>query len=167
MTSVAEGGQRLRSRGRLLWVALALSLTLNVFFVGGLVWSRVTMPSPETPAERFAQIGRELGLSPDQRDSFQQFIIEVRKHTRQLREMNQPLVAKVWNELGKAQPDQGMIATLVDKATENRHAYQKEMTAALSRFLAELSPDQRAKFVELAKRPRDQTAAHLRRLVMP
>jgi|SRR5579883_2483671 len=167
MTSVAEGGQQVRSRGRLLWVALALSLTLNVFFVGGLVWSRTIMRSPETPAQRFAQIGRDLGLSPDQSDDFKQFILEVRKHGRQLREANQPLVSKVWNELGKAQPDQGMIATLVDQATENRHAYQKEMTAALTRFLADLSPDQRAHFVELAKRPQDQTAAHLRHLIMP
>jgi uncharacterized membrane protein len=167
MTSLAEGGQQARSHGRLWWVALALSLTLNVFFVGGLVWSRMAMRPVETPAERFAQIGRELELSPQQHDAFQQFILEMRKHGRELRESNQPLVSEVWNELGKPQPDQSAVAGLIEKATENRQAYQKEMTAALSHFLAGLAPDQRARFVELAKRPQDQTAAHLRRLIMP
>lgn len=163
MTSLAEPGAQTGSRGRLLWLALALSLTLNVCFVGGLVWSLMTTEHFVAPAQRMQQITRELKLSPDQHDAFQQFVIEARRRTRQLRESNHPLVERVWQELGKPQPDQDAIAKLVDEATENRHAYQKDMTVALSRFLSDLTPEQRARFIDLAKRPQER----LRHLIMP
>jgi uncharacterized membrane protein len=167
MTSLSAAESKPRLLGRLLWVALALSLTLNICFVGGLIWSRVTTEPTLTPAQRFQQIAQELQLSPNERDGFDQFALEVRRHTRQLRESNMPLVQRVWEELGKAQPDQALISQLVDQATENRHTFQKEMTGALSRFLAGLTPEQRAQFVTLAKRQQDPNAAHIRRLVMP
>lgn len=168
MTSLAEAGARSSGRGRLLWIALALSLTLNVFFVAGLLWFRVAgQPMHMTPAERVAAAESELNLNAEQRGAFQQFVDEVRERSRQLRDSNQPLIQQVWDELAKPQPDQALIARLVDEATDHRHAYQKEMAEVLSRFLAVLSPEQRAQFVSLAKRPQDQRAAHIRRLIMP
>jgi Spy/CpxP family protein refolding chaperone len=167
MTSLVEPGAKPGSRGRLLWLALALSLTLNVCFLGGLLWSRMTTEQMLTPAQRVQQVMQELNLSDDQRDAFRQFVIEARRRTRQLRESNEPLVGRVWEELGKGQPDQAVIDKLVDQATENRHAYQKDMTTVLGRFLANLSPEQRAKFIELAKRRQYRTAEHLRRLIIP
>ena len=166
MMSVAEGDARAQSHGRLLWVALLLSLAINAFLVGTLVWWVGATRIP-TPAERFQQVARDLKLSDDQRDAFQQFIIEMRRNTRQLRENNIPLVDKVWEEIGKAQPDRAAIDRLVDQATENRRAYQRSMTEALTRFLANLSADQRGEFVELTKRHQDQAAMHLRRLMVP
>jgi len=167
MTSLAEGDAKARSRGRLLWVALALSLTLNVFFISGLVWSRLAGERPMTPAERFQQTESELNLSADQRAAFATFIHEVRQRSRTLREHNMPLIQHVWEELAKPQPDQAAISRAVDEATENRRTYQREMTAALSTFLGTLSPAQREQFVELAKRPQDQRAHHIRRLILP
>lgn len=167
MTSLAEGGPQARSRGRLFWAALALSLTLNIFFVGGLVWSKIAIPPVPTPAERFAQVATELKLSPDQHDAFQRFMLEVRQHGRHLRENNHPLIDRVWGELAKPQPDQAFIASLIDQATENRHAYQKEMSTVLIQFLATLSQDQRNQFVQLTQKPQDQMAQRLRRLIIP
>lgn len=166
MTSVAEGGVRGVSRGRLLWLALVISLALNAFVVGTLVWwiSANRMP---TPAEHFQQIARELKLNDDQRDAFQQFVIEMRRNTRQLREHNVPLVDKIWEEMAKPQPDRALIDQLVDQATENRRAYQKGMTETLTQFLASLSAEQRGEFVDLTKRHQDQAASHLRRLMVP
>jgi uncharacterized membrane protein len=166
MTSLAAGGVRSGSRSRLLWLALIISLALNAFLIGTMVWW-VGANRMLTPAERFQQIGRELSLTDDQRDTFQQFVIEMRRNGRQLRENNEPLVQKVWDEMGKAQPDLAAIDRLVDEATENRRAYQKNMAVALSRFLGSLSPQQRAEFVELTKRHQDQVAARLRHLVTP
>jgi len=166
MTSLAEGGVRARARGRLLWLALLVSLAVNAFLLGTLVWW-VSTNRMLTPAERFQQIAGELKLNDDQRDAFQQFVIEMRRNTRQLRDNNVPLVDKVWEEIGKAQPDRAAVDRLVDQATENRRAYQRNMTEALTRFLANLSPEQRAKFVDLTKRHQDQTAQHLRRLMVP
>jgi Spy/CpxP family protein refolding chaperone len=153
MTSLADA--EARSAGRLIWVALALSLTLNVFVVVGLLWFRVAgEPMHMTPAERVAATESELNLTAEQRGAFQQFVNEVREHSRRLRESNQPLIQQVWDELAKPQPDQTLT-------------YQKDMAEVLSRFLAVLSPEQRAQFVSLAKRPQDQRAAHIRRLIMP
>lgn len=168
MTSLAEAGARSAGRGRLIWVALALSLTLNVFFIVGLLWFRVAgEPAHMTPAERVAAAENELNLNAEQRGAFQQFVNEVREHTRRLRDSNQPLIRQVWDELAKPQPDQALIGRLVDEATDHRHNYQKDMAEVLTRFLAVLSPEQRAQFVSLAQRPQDKRAAHIRRLIMP
>ena len=167
MTSLAEAGPKSGTRGRLVWVALALSLTLNVFFVFGLLWFQLAGQPMHTPAERIAATANELNLSPDQRVAFQQFVSEIQDRSRHLRESNQPLIRQVWDELAKPQPDQALIGRLVDEATDNRHAYQKDMAAVLAQFLAALSPAQRAQFVEMARRPQDQRAAHIRRLIMP
>lgn len=166
MTSLAAGGLRSGSRGWLLWLALVVSLVLNAFLIGTLVWW-VTASRMLTPAERFQQIGRELKLSEDQRDAFQQFIIEMRRNGRQLRESNEPLIQKIWQEQAKPQPDLATIDQLIDQSNENRRVFQKTMAAALTHFLANLSPDQRSQFVQLTDRHQDQVANRLRHLVIP
>jgi Spy/CpxP family protein refolding chaperone len=166
MTSLADGGAVTASRGRLLWLALVVSLAVNAFFIGTAVWW-ATSAHMLTPAQRFQQIVRELNLSDDQRDAFQQFAITARRGMRQLHDSNEPLLGKVWSELNKPQPDQDMIAKLVDEATTNRRAYQRTMTAALTQFLANLNPDQRAQFIGLTQRKHDPIAWRLRQLVAP
>lgn len=151
MTSLAGTEAKAGSRGRLLWVALVLSLTLNVFFVGGLVWSRIIADHPPTPAQRFLQVARDLNLSDNQRDAFQQFVLDMRHYTRGLRQSNHPLIDHIWQELGKPQPDQALLGKLIDLTTQNRHTYQLQMSTALARFLATLSPAQRAQFIELTQ----------------
>ncbi len=153
MSSLAEAGAKSGSRGRLLWVALALSLTLNIFFVAGLLWSRAAEPPVSAFPERLARVADEINLSPDQRIAFQQLAREMQDRTQRLRGSNHPVFQRMWDELGSGQPDQAVIGRLVDEATENRRAYQTDVSAALGRFLAQLSPEQRAKFVDLAKRP--------------
>lgn len=167
MTSLAEAGAKSGTRGRLLWVALALSLTLNVFFVAGLIWSRAAEPSAPPFADRLTRVAGEVNLSQDQHLAFQQLLQEMENRSQRLRDSNHPILQHIWDELGAAQPDQALISRLVDEATENRRAYQMDVSAALGRFLAVLSPDQRARFVELAKQPHDQKGLHLRRLIMP
>ena len=167
MTSLADATGKATPRSRLVWVALALSLTLNIFFIAGLVWSQVSPPPFPSPAERLAQAAKELNLAGDQRNAFQHFVTEVHERTQHLRETNKPILDRVWDELTKAQPDRQAIAGLVDEATENRRVYQKEMSAVLADFLATLSPEQRNQFVELARRPRDQRGAHLGHLIIP
>jgi uncharacterized membrane protein len=166
MTSLAAGDVRPGARSWLLWLALVISLVLNAFLVGTLVWW-INASRIETPSERFEQIGRELKLNEDQRDAFQQFIIEMRRNGRQLHDSNEPLAQKIWDELAKPQPDLASIDQFVDQATENRRVFQKGMGAALSRFLGTLSPAQRNQFVELTKRRQDQIASRLHHLVMP
>src|SRR5260370_37585893 len=123
MTSRAEAAPKSSARGRFVCIALALSLRLTVFFVSGLLWFQVAGQSMQTPAERVAATANELNLTAEQRGAFQQFVSEVQERSRQLRDSNQPLIQQVWDELAKPQPDQALIARLVDEATGNRRTY--------------------------------------------
>jgi uncharacterized membrane protein len=148
MTSLAEVEAKSGIRNRLLWVAFALSLTLNAFVVAGLVWSQAANPRPANFADRLVESGGALNLSPTQRDSFNQFAQTIQQRTKDMREANLPLFRQIWDELAKAQTDQAVLNQLVDEASENRHTYQRDVTAALSAFLRSLSPDQRTQFID-------------------
>jgi uncharacterized membrane protein len=152
MTSLAEADAKPGVRNRLLWLALALSLTLNAFVVAGLVWSQAANPRPANFADRLVESGTALNLSPAQRDSFNQFAQAIQQRTKDMREANLPLFRHIWDELAKAETDQAVLNQLVDEASENRHTYQRDVIAALSAFLGNLSPDQRAEFVDGVRR---------------
>jgi uncharacterized membrane protein len=148
MTSLAEVEAKSGIRNRLLWVAFALSLTLNAFVVAGLIWSQAANPRPANFADRLVESGGALNLSPTQRDSFNQFAQTIQQRTKDMREANLPLFRQIWDELAKAQTDQAVLNQLVDEASENRHTYQRDVTTALSAFLRSLSPDQRTQFID-------------------
>lgn len=148
MTSPAEASRKGGSRGRLVWLALGLSLTLNVFFVGGLVWSHFNGPHMQGPLQRFRHVASELQLSGEERQAFQRFMTGMRQSGQQLREDNQPLFQRFWDELGKPQPDQALLAQTVDQIAQNRNVYQKHLTEGMTQFLATLTPEQRARFIE-------------------
>jgi Spy/CpxP family protein refolding chaperone len=146
-----------RPRGWGLWVALALSLTLNLFVLGGLGWSMMNrpLPAPGGP-QRFIEIGRSLDLSGDQRAALRDFGAGARELTRGLRDANAPLIHSMWSEMGKPQPDQAAIQTLADQVLDNRRNFQHKMAQNLLAFLAVLTPEQRERFVDRAMEPPDR-----------
>jgi uncharacterized membrane protein len=145
-------------RRRLVWVALALSLALNVFFIGGAVWTRMHVrhgpggpPFGPPPHERIEAVARDLSLDAAQRGAFERFIRETRQETKQVREANQKLGDAAWEEMAKPQPDEDLLRRLFDEISANRREYQTGMTRSLQDFLGTLSPEQRRHFVELAR----------------
>jgi uncharacterized membrane protein len=153
LASAAARGAR---RHPILWVALTLSLVLNLCFVAGALWIRIQGPAlPGNPAERLQRIGAELALDPQQRQAFERYSENVRAHMQQMRETVEPLIRAAWSELAKPDVDQATAARLFDEAGQARRSLQRELLAPTLAFLATLSPDQRAKFVELFhQRPR-------------
>jgi Spy/CpxP family protein refolding chaperone len=153
---------------RLLWVLLALSLALNLFFIGGVFWlhneaSRMQLP----PAERFEMVARKLSLDVNQRAAFDKFINLMRMRSRHLRENNMPLIEEIWSELAKAKPDDALIDHNLDETSDNRHAYQLDTSRALRAFLAVLSDEQRQTFVSLAKNRMNRDVPPLLRQLAP
>ena len=144
------------TRHPLLWVVLTLSLLLNLCFVAGALWIRVQGPAlPASPAERLQRIGAELVLDPQQRQAFEQYSENVRAHMQQMRDTVEPLMSAAWSELAKPDADQATAARLFDEAGQARRSLQRELLAPTLAFLATLSAEQRAKFVELFhQRPR-------------
>src|SRR5258708_37553896 len=99
MTSLAEAAPKSRARGRLVWVALALSLTLNVFFVFGLLWFQVAGQPMQTPAERVAATASELNLTPEQRAAIQQFVTRFQKSRPACAETTNARTHTLWHAL--------------------------------------------------------------------
>lgn len=146
----ASAAARGATRHPLLWVALTLSLVLNLCFVAGALWIRIQGPAlPASPAERLQRIGTELALDPQQRQAFERYSETVRTHMQQMRETVEPLMSAAWSELAKPDADQATAARRFDEAGQARRALQRELLTPTLAFLATLSPEQRAKFVEL------------------
>jgi uncharacterized membrane protein len=151
-STVARGA----TRHPLLWAALTLSLVLNLCFVAGALWIRVQAPAlPASPAERLQRVGAELALDPEQRQAFERYSENVRSHMQQIRETVEPLMSAAWSELAKPDADQATASRMFDEAGQARRSLQRELLAPTLSFLATLSPEQRAKFVDLFhQRPR-------------
>lgn len=149
--TAAEPNGRAPKRSRGLIIALALSLTLNVFVAGGLIWARTHFHPPLPPIKRFIVISHKLDLNDAQHAAFRHMITVMRQHGRAQFQQNHPLFDQVWDQLAKPQPDQKAIDGLIDQVDTNHRAFQKDMTATLEEFLATLTPEQRAQFANLAK----------------
>ena len=146
----ASAAVRGATRRPLLWVALTLSLALNFCFVAGALWTRFQPPAPPaSPAERLQRVGAELALNPQQRQAFERYSEILRTHMQQMRETVEPMMNTAWAELAKPNADQATAARLFDEAGQARRSLQRELLAPTLAFLATLSPEQRAKFVEL------------------
>ena len=154
MTVPAEASGPSARRHTWLWVALALSLTLNLFVAGGLVWSsmHMSMRPPMGPGERLLGAAHQLNLNPDQRTALERFGVASRELNQQLRAANAPLMRQIWEEVAKAQPDSAVVSRLTDQALENRRAFQQKMATNLMTFVGTLTPDQRKEFTDMVNR---------------
>jgi Spy/CpxP family protein refolding chaperone len=148
------------SRRQLFWVVLILSLALNLCFVAGALWIRLQGPPlPMSPEERLQQIEPQLALDSQQKAAFDQYARTVRSRMQSMHEAVEPLVGKAWSELAKPDADDAKVMQLFDQAGEQRRAFRRELGTATFAFLTKLPPEQRAKFVALA-RPRPWTKRH-------
>ncbi len=156
--AVAGGGTR-----RHFWqVALALSLALNLFFVGGALWIRVHAPNPPmTPQQRLHQMAGELGLDAQQSRAFADYSKTMSERLQAMHQAIRPLVSQAWSEVAKPQANETRIMQLLDEAGQKRRESVGRLTTTTLSFLATLSPEQRRKFVELAhQRPRPWSPPH-------
>ena len=140
------------SRRHLFWVILVLSLALNLCFIAGALWIRVQGPPlPMTPEQRLQQIEPQLALNPQQKAAFDEYARTVRSRVQSMHEAIEPQVANAWSELAKPDADEAKVMLLFDQAGDQRRAFRQELGTATFTFLTKLSPEQRAKFVELAR----------------
>jgi uncharacterized membrane protein len=165
VTAPLEGASSPRlTKGRLVTVALALSLALNIFFVGGLVYGRYMRPGPGAP---LVALGQELDLTPVQRGAFRDFIQVARTRGEALRQANLKLGVQIWDEISKPEPDREKLATLIGQVADNRRDYQAAVTGALIPFLGTLDHERRRHFVDIAKRRQDAIANRMHQLLGP
>jgi uncharacterized membrane protein len=140
-------------RHQLLRAALALSLTLNLFFVVGALWIRIHAPPPPiSPEQRLEEMAGELGLDPQQKAAFARYSQTMRARAQSMHEAVRPEIGNAWSEMGKPHADEAKVMQLLDEAAQTRRLYLHDLTTTTLAFLATLSPDQRTKFVALIHR---------------
>jgi uncharacterized membrane protein len=137
------------SRRRWVLVALTVSLAVNLFLLGVIAGHMHHRHPPPTMRERFEHIVGSLGLDDSQKGAFQQFVTVMRQHGPAMRAAN----AAAWAKIGDPATTPDQIGTLLDGTVKARTGFQQEMAVALTRFLSSLTPQQRATFIEDARRP--------------
>jgi uncharacterized membrane protein len=138
-------------RQHIWWVAVSLSLALNLFFVAGALWTRFHVPPPLTRERRLDEIATALALDPQQRQDLARYSQMVRGKLQEMRDAAQPLVRAAWTEVSRPQPDETKVMQLLDQAAQVRRGYLKQTTATTVAFLRKLSLEQRAKFVKVVQ----------------
>jgi uncharacterized membrane protein len=134
------------------WKALlAVSLALNLFFVAGAVWIRLHPPFPSVD-QRLEQMSDELDLNPLQKQAFARYARTMRQRLQAMHNTMQPAVAAAWSEVASPGADEAKVMRLLDDAAQQRRGFVRDMTTTTLSFLSTLSPQQRAKFVELVLR---------------
>ena len=147
----AASRQRGWPRFRLLWAGLAVSLVLNLLFIAGGVWSRVEQPASRGLDQRFERIGAQLSLDPAQLAAFNAFIAELRSRGDKVQQQVVPLYRAAWDAAGKPAINEAEVMRSFEAAFDERLRVNRETTARMLDFLAALSPEQRARFVALAR----------------
>jgi uncharacterized membrane protein len=136
------------SRRRWLIVALTVSVALNLFLLGVIAGHMHHRPPPPLAMrERFERIANRLAMNDTQKQAFQQFEATLRRNGAAMRASNLAAWAKIGDPT--VAPDQ--IAPLLTDAVKTKAQFQQENAALFAKFLATLTPDQRATFVDEAR----------------
>ncbi|MEJ0070107.1 MAG: periplasmic heavy metal sensor [Pseudomonadota bacterium] len=139
-------------RASLPWILFALSLTLNVFFLGGYYYKRVVdQQLAGNEQERGRYIAEQLRFTPEQRKRFQDMRQSARERGRETFRENRPLIDNLWREIEKPQPDPSALDGYIDHLTANRAAFQREQMRDLLGFAKTLDESQRVEFLELVR----------------
>jgi Spy/CpxP family protein refolding chaperone len=141
-----------RPSHRLVLMLLALSVALNLFFVGGALWVRLHPPALLSFQEqRFHRMASELDLAPQQRTAFNRYVAAMRARTARMHQQLAPLYGAAWEEMAKPQADEAQVMRLFDEASTKRREFQREATNQTLAFLVILSPAQRAEFLAIVQ----------------
>ena len=142
------------------WVLFTISLALNVFFVGGHLYSQSRIGAEaarqgdvaKKPATKPVRLTVEqIGLDVAQRTQFNTLRTRIIARGKEYREDSRDFVARLWAELEKAKPSARVIERNLKKLADNRFAYQRRAAAHAIAFMAGLDANQKARFLELAK----------------
>lgn len=140
------------TKARLPWVLLAVSLALNLFFAGGVVYmklmaERVTGGSDQ----RLEAVVERLDLSADRRAGLEALRAQVQQRMATLREERQESRKGMLAELARPELDRARLGELMHQGTAARAALFEELLVDLHAYLGTLSGEQRRAFLEMAE----------------
>jgi uncharacterized membrane protein len=137
---------------RLPWILFAISLALNFFFGVGALYSKLEAERKYLPPEaRIAELAEKLELTEAQEAD----LLALSERSRERRQGRRDLWKKrrqdILVELAKPELDRTRLSEVIRQGRDRRNAYFEEMMVDLHGYLATLSDEQRAAFLEMAK----------------
>ena len=137
------------------WILLAASLLLNVFFAGGVVYSKMTAEQlRDEPAARFDFVVDELGLSEAERDGLMDLRESARAQREEMRREGRPLREALLEEIAKPDFDQDRVDDLLRQRSVLFVSFLGGVMADTHDFLATLEPESKREFLAMMKRER-------------
>lgn len=150
-------------RSKVLWFLLAASLALNVFFVAGVLYPRLMgHPHPPQGGDPIARAAEEFSLDAGQTEALTALRGRMAERLAAGREGRESFQAIILEALSEPAFDRAALAQALAARRAQGDDMIVDMAEDLHGFLAGLSPEQKAAFLERA-RERD----FLRRLLFP
>ncbi len=137
---------------RLPWILLAISLALNLFVAGGVLYNKLEAERLSAgPDERVAALAEQLGLSEAQQAGLLALREQAMGRREAVRGQRQERRAALMAELAKPELDRARLGELMRGGMERRAVGFEQMMVDLHGYLATLNDEQRAAFLEMAK----------------
>ncbi len=141
-------------KNRLPWFLFAVSLTANVFFAAGVGYTVYQdRRAADSPEARVDMVAERLGLDEAQHEALS--LLRERSAMRRpgLRQADAPVRAAVLKQVAQPQFDRDLVMSLLVERDEERRPYFAEYAEDLHGFLITLTPEQREKFLDMAREP--------------
>jgi uncharacterized membrane protein len=140
-------------RTKLLWIVLAASLLLNLFFAGGVIYSKMTAERlRDEPAARFDFVVDELDLSEAARGRLMALREAARARWDEMRREGRHLREALFKEMAKPDFDQARVEQLLQRRSVLFVTFLGGIMAETHDFLATLEPERKREFMAMMKR---------------
>ncbi len=133
-------------RAKLLWILLTVSVVANVFFAGGALYALYGRGGHGA-----IQISRQLDLTSAQREELQALRESVAVRRASMSESRGGVREAMLAEIGNPTFDRERVAALVNEWSAERRSYFVDVMQDVHAFVGTLRPEQRQKFLELAR----------------
>jgi uncharacterized membrane protein len=150
-------------RSKTLLFLLVASLALNLFFAAGMIWPRLMgHPHPSHGGDPAVAAAQDFALDDSQVAALEDLRRRIAERREARRGERDSFYALLIDALRRPAFDRAALSQALERR-EGAGGLLLDVTEDLHGFLAELTPDQKAAFLERASRDRD----FLRRLLFP
>ncbi len=133
-----------------LWILLGASLLLNLFFAGGVIYSKMTAERlGGAPGQQLDAVADELALSEAQRAELMALRAAARERRQEMRREGQQLRQALIEEMSKPSLDQARVQTLLGERSKLFVDFVGDTMADAHAFLDTLEPKKRQEFLSL------------------
>jgi uncharacterized membrane protein len=141
--------------GKAPWLLLAASLILNVFFAGGVLYSKETAERLQTdPESRLAFVVHELGLSETEREDLVRLRGAIREQRSEMRSERQSGHQALMAEMRKTDFDRARVEEILAARSQRFTGFLSDVMGRVHGYLAGLTPEKRDGFLALMSEER-------------